>query len=153
MPAEADDMEWLFSLHKAAMGPLVEKTHGWNEDYQRQKFQERPARVKDHIVWRGDTRVGMVSCRDENDAVRVLRIEIHPRYQMQGIGTRVMRQMMDRASAASKDVALQVNKLNSARRFYEKLGFIETSENETHYLMRWTARELTADGVQTDTER
>jgi RimJ/RimL family protein N-acetyltransferase len=58
--------------------------------------------------------------------------------QRQGIGTSVIQQVLDEARRSGKPVALQVLKVNPARRLYERLGFSVTGENETLYFMKAT---------------
>jgi ribosomal protein S18 acetylase RimI-like enzyme len=46
--------------------------------------------------------------------------------------------VLDEARRSGKPVALQVLKVNPARRLYERLGFSVTGENETLYFMKAT---------------
>ena len=65
-------------------------------------------------------------------------IAVTPDLQGQGIGTSVIHQVLDEAKRSGKPVALQVLKVNPARRLYERLGFSVTGENETRYFMKAT---------------
>lgn len=38
-PATADDYEFLYQLHVAAIKPAVEATGGWDEAFQQEHFQ------------------------------------------------------------------------------------------------------------------
>jgi hypothetical protein len=39
-PADASDKNFLWWLHRATMREYVDKTWGWNDDWQRQRFDE-----------------------------------------------------------------------------------------------------------------
>jgi len=54
----------------------------------------------------------------------------------QGIGSRVMRAVIDEAAYEGKAVTLGVMKINPARRLYERLGFSVTHEDQYKFYMR-----------------
>jgi ribosomal protein S18 acetylase RimI-like enzyme len=60
-----------------------------------------------------------------------------PEFQNRGIGTTIIQWAIDQAVATQKALRLQVFKINPARRLYERMGFIETGEKETHIQMEW----------------
>jgi ribosomal protein S18 acetylase RimI-like enzyme len=96
-----------------------------------------PALSRDIIVVDG-TPVGalMVS---EQDVITLADISVHPEHQRRGIGTGVLRDLLDRAQACGKDVILHVDHCNPARSLYERLAFAATSQNELQVEMRWKA--------------
>lgn len=54
----------------------------------------------------------------------------------QGIGTRLMRELLDSlAQAGYSKISLAVQKANYAVRMYKKLGFTVTGENDEEYIM------------------
>ena len=70
---------------------------------------------------------------ERESAVFIDQVEITPKYQSQGIGTALIKDIV----ARGRPVDLGVLKVNvDARRFYERLGFRVTGETETHYNMR-----------------
>jgi len=74
---------------------------------------------------------------EERDADIFLRvIEILPAHQGQGIGFRIIRQIIDDASSKQKPVYLRVLKVNPARGLYERLGFSVIEETDTHFIMK-----------------
>jgi len=62
-------------------------------------------------------------------------IELLPECQNRGIGTHLIKTVIQDAEAKGKRVALQVLKVNPARQLYERLGFVMTGETATHILM------------------
>ncbi len=136
-PATAQDFDFLFALHEAAMRAYVEDTFGpwqadWQRDYFRKHFDPADLRI---IQWDGAD-VGVLAVQARNEELFLALIEIHPAYQRQGIGTAVMRALLAEAREQGKPVALQVLKVNlPARSLYQRLGFGVTGENDTHYIM------------------
>jgi ribosomal protein S18 acetylase RimI-like enzyme len=135
-PATSDDDAFLFDLHRAAMGPLVEQLWGWDDAVQRSMFATSLARGDVMVIERGGHAVGTITLREEDDHVFVGNIEVLPAYQGQGIGGQVLRMVMADADANNLPVRLQVLKINRAAcRLYERLGFVHTGETDTHLLM------------------
>ena len=62
-------------------------------------------------------------------------IRVAPEYQGQGIGTRLIGEMLREAHQQGLPVTLRVLKVNPARRLYERLGFVVVGETQTHHLM------------------
>jgi len=59
-----------------------------------------------------------------------------PAQQRRGIGTRVLRMLIDEWTPTGRPVVLGVLKNNPARRLYDRLRFIVTGETEMKFMMR-----------------
>jgi ribosomal protein S18 acetylase RimI-like enzyme len=71
---------------------------------------------------------------NEHEAETVLvSIRLLPRFQNKGIGTKIIREILD---SSKNPVRLQVLKVNPALNLYKRLGFKVFAENETHFSMR-----------------
>lgn len=69
-------------------------------------------------------------------AVPELAVSVYPQYRGNGIGTRLVRQMIGLLSEKGyAKVSLSVQKDNYARRLYQKAGFEIVDENEQEYIM------------------
>jgi ribosomal protein S18 acetylase RimI-like enzyme len=134
--AGSGDRDWLYDLHKQTLKPYAELVYGWDKTQQREMFVARFSKGTDYLILLGDTRAGMVSYAEDAEDIRILRIEILPELQRQGIGTAVVGRIIDMAREAAKSVSLRVLRVNPARRLYERLGFRVTSETETHYYLK-----------------
>lgn len=133
-PATLKDKEFLRSLHRETLREYVEQTWGWDEEWQRKRFDERfdPADMR-IIVVEGDD-VGMLKVGREEDRIFLENILIAPSHQRRGIGTQLIQSLMEEADERGVPLRLQVLKVNPARRLYERLGFREigTSEMDVH---------------------
>jgi ribosomal protein S18 acetylase RimI-like enzyme len=68
---------------------------------------------------------------------RVIDIAFMPEHCGQGLGTALMRDLMDEAQAAGKAVTIHVEKFNPALRLYRRLGFETIEDKGVYDLMRW----------------
>ena len=64
-------------------------------------------------------------------------VSLYPEYRNHGIGTELMRSMLEELrDAGYRQASLAVQKANYAVRMYQKLGFQTIDENEEEYIMR-----------------
>jgi ribosomal protein S18 acetylase RimI-like enzyme len=66
------------------------------------------------------------------DEICILDIALLPEHRGAGIGTAVLQDLLREADGAGRRVTLQVARSNPARRLYERLGFVTTSEDEVY---------------------
>jgi ribosomal protein S18 acetylase RimI-like enzyme len=137
-PATPADHDFLFNLHRGALGPYVEAVWGWDEEEQLAIFDARFAPERWQIVRSGDADVGVLILVREDAAWTVSLISLLPEWQGRGIGSSLLRTVLDEAAASDRPVLLRVLHANPrARAFYERLGFACVDEIETHAYMRW----------------
>jgi GNAT superfamily N-acetyltransferase len=118
------------------MRPYVEKTWGWDEQWQAQYFRDRFDPATREIIEGDGVPIGCISVERREHCIFFAVIEIAPDHQSRGIGTELIRDLLNEADGRGVPVELQVVKVNPARRLYERLGFAVIGETETHYLMR-----------------
>lgn len=85
---------------------------------------------------------GRLYVDERPDEIRVMDIAVLPEYRGRGIGTRLMRGLMDKAGRAGKSVSIHVEQFNPALHWYTRLGFAAEDDFGVYLLMRWTAIEL-----------
>jgi ribosomal protein S18 acetylase RimI-like enzyme len=74
---------------------------------------------------------------------RLIDIAFLPEHRGKGYGEALLRDLMDEAAAAGKDLSIHVEKFNPAMRLYKRLGFEVEEDKGVYDLMRWKAsREL-----------
>jgi ribosomal protein S18 acetylase RimI-like enzyme len=131
------DFDFLYELHKVALGAHVQAIWGWDEAAQQQMFRDRFRLVPGSIVIVDGADSGMVCIEERADSVYLNGIELHPRVQRRGIGAALVRKCVEAAAARGVPATLRVFKINvGARRLYQRLGFAIVGESETHYDMR-----------------
>ena len=136
-PATTADLPWLFELHREALGPSVEATWGWDEDFQSAHFRDRFDVERDRILQLEGQDVGGLRCRTEEDALHLDYIAIAAAHRNRGLGERVVRDLMGRAETLGLPLLLGVLRANRAVGFYERLGFRRVKEDALRILMEW----------------
>lgn len=136
-PAARAESEALFAIHRAALERYVAETWGsWDQEMQQVFWVEYwPASRQAILI--GDELAGFLDLEERPGTVWVGNIELHPRFQNFGVGSAMLREIQGDAVSRGFGVSLQVLKVNPARRLYERLGFRETGQTETHYQMAW----------------
>jgi GNAT superfamily N-acetyltransferase len=129
-------MELIYSILRAALGPYVEQTWGkWDEAAQRQRF-DGATRAEDHsIIELEGLPVGCLCLKKSDVELCLVRLFVLPEFQNRGLGTRILREVLEVADQHRLPVRLRVLRVNPARRLYERHGFAVVGESETHYSM------------------
>jgi GNAT superfamily N-acetyltransferase len=135
-PATDGDYDFLWWLHCATMTPYVEKTWGWDEQWQAKYFRDHFDPTTRQIIEGGGVPIGCISVERREACIFLATIETAPDYQSQGIGTKLIQGLCSEADGKGVPVELRVLKANPARRLYERLAFAVVGETATHYLMR-----------------
>ncbi len=68
---------------------------------------------------------------------RIIDIAFLPEHRRKGYGEPLLRDLMEEAAAAAKDVSIHVEKFNPAMRLYLRLGFQVEEDKGVYDLMRW----------------
>lgn len=135
-PANDADFARLYQIHREAIGPWVEATWGtWDEAVQPAFFEAMIGRGLLQVVEVSGETSGLIEVDDRFDRIDIMNIEVIPAVQKRGIGTGLLRAILERANG--RTVHLQVLKVNPARRLYERLGFKHVGETSTHFQMAW----------------
>jgi ribosomal protein S18 acetylase RimI-like enzyme len=137
--ARADDYDFLVALHEATMREYVERVWGWDDAEQERILRSRFRPQRWQIVQSENHDIGLLVVEDEPGGIRLAEIELLPAWQGRGIGSAIVRWLMQEAAAAGKPLTLRVLRVNErARGLYERLGFRPFKEIETHVYLRWT---------------
>jgi ribosomal protein S18 acetylase RimI-like enzyme len=135
-PAATNDKEFLWWLHQATMREYVDKTWGWDDNWQRERFDAGFDPNTLQIIEADHETIGYISVQRKPEEIFLTSIEIAPGFQNRGIATQLILELFAEADLSRKPVRLFVLKVNPARRLYERLGFECVEETNTHYVMR-----------------
>jgi GNAT superfamily N-acetyltransferase len=136
-PANADDRDFLFELHRLTMRPYVEAIWGWDDDEQARIFDETFTPDDRQIIQIDAEDAGVLAVTESEQEIWLELIEIDPRRQGAGVGTAVVRSLLRRAADTDRRVALRVLRTNvAARSLYERLGFVAFRETDVRVYLR-----------------
>ncbi len=121
------------------MREYVEGTwHSWDDAIQGARFEDPEEVAKLSILLVERRKAGLLHVVRNATDMYLANIQIHPEFQNRGLGSLVVRGVMDEARGRGQPLRLQVLKVNAAaRRLYERLGFRAFDETPTHVLMIW----------------
>ena len=72
-----------------------------------------------------------------SDVIRLVDIALLAGYRSAGIGSELLRRLLDEAAAAGRPVVLHVARSNRARTLYQRLGFAVTMRDDVYLEMQW----------------
>ncbi len=128
--ATAGDREYCFDLHKAALGPYVTQIWGWDEQVQRALHARVFAPGRWQIVTADGVDAGVLHVERRPTEIYLGRIEVHPDHQGHGIGSRLLRTLLEQARLEGLDLTLDVLAVNRrAHALYRRLGLREVARH------------------------
>ena len=86
--------------------------------------------------------VGRLIVDRSGDGMQIVDLAILPQYQGAGVGSSVVRGLIDEARAAGWPLRCQVELSNPARSFWESLSFVARGTNGAHLSMECDARSV-----------
>ena len=136
-PATTGDLELCYEITKDAMRDHVVQTWGdWNEDEQRAKHRQNYTPATHRIVLCGEAPAGLLAVEDEPQHVWLVKLYLLQPFRGQGLGTRLLRQVIQEADDLRKPVRLRVLRVNhGAWRLYERHGFSVVGEEPERLFM------------------
>lgn len=147
-PVEPQDDEFLLTVYTSTRDEelsQVEWGEGQREAFLRQQFTAQreqydgrfPDADYDVILLDGRT-VGRLWIGSDDEQMRLLDIALLPEAQNQGVGTALLKRLIEEARASGKKLRHMVFMLNpDAKRFYERLGFVGFEEFGAYLHMEW----------------
>lgn len=138
LPSSESDKEYFRTLNKACYEEVVSQQFGpWDQELQQSNFETKWKEQKFNKILLGEKVVGAFWVQELEGAMQLREIQIHPDYQGQGIGTSVIKYVIEQSRKAGKNVFLKVLFKNEAFKLYKRLGFVETGKNEHQYEMQY----------------
>ena len=132
------DREFLYSLHCRTMRTIIEPTWGWDEAWQRNEFDRRLREYLVSVIECDGCDAGAIVLESKPDSLYIHEFQVLPEHQGRGVGTAVLRRVIDQAASRGLAVTLSVLRANPrARHLYERLGFEVTDVEEPFLHMRY----------------
>jgi ribosomal protein S18 acetylase RimI-like enzyme len=124
------------------MQPLLSALGEWDQTMARRRFNNGYHQKDACIIVEGSAPVGWMQVTDTPKALVLNQIHLVPEARGQGIGSRLIQDLMVRAAASGRGVTLAVVRNNPARKLYERLGFSVVGEDGSRLRMAWPASSL-----------
>lgn len=138
--ATSEDKELIFALKKENLRSYVEKIWGWDEDYQFRDFDRKFNDIHQFFVIEVDSRfAGFLQYYFEHPYFEVANIHLHSEYRGNGIGSNILQYLQKVCITQNRSIRLRCFKENyRAKSLYQRLGFLQIGETETHYILEYS---------------
>jgi ribosomal protein S18 acetylase RimI-like enzyme len=134
----AEDSEELFRIHRESMTEYLEQAfEGWTEERAREHHQRWMTSGTTQVILVDEQIGGSLEVVPRDGELWIVRIEIDPRFQNQGLGSAILKQVQRQAAEQLMPLVLEVFVHNPARRLYERLGFRAVSRDGPSVKMKW----------------
>jgi GNAT superfamily N-acetyltransferase len=143
-PADHDFLIELYASTRAEEMALVPWTAEQQQAFIQSQFSAQqihyaktyPTASHDVILANG-RRVGRLYVARLNDQIRIIDITVLPSERNGGIGSYLIKQLLDEAELAGKVTRIYVEQFNPSLRLFERLGFSSSEQRGIHSLMEW----------------
>ena len=134
------DSEFVYEVACKTIRPYAEQTFGvWQEAQVRSTLASNISAGATKIIMVRAEPVGILTVRELENHVQLDQLFVLPEYQRSGIGTQLVGAIVQRAKQLGVPVRLRVLRVNPAKRLYERLGFLVTSEEPERFYMQSAA--------------
>lgn len=145
-PVTSADEEFLFSVYASTRSEELARvpwTKEQKDAFVRMQFvaqqQHYPAQYPqaNHDVISADgVPVGRIYLDGSGEGLHILDVTVLPQYRSAGIGSKVLRQVLDEAARRSVPVTIYVESFNPSLRLFQRLGFQVAEENGFQLLLK-----------------
>ena len=117
----------------------------WQFEMQRREYDSRFPDARYEVILVDNQPAGRIWVGSDDEQIRLLDIALLKEFQNRGVGTVLLRGLMEEAARASKVLRHMVFVLNNdAHRFYERLGFVIIEDLGAYKHMEWRKKEQEA---------
>ena len=110
----------------------------WQFDLQRREYDVRFPDAEYKVILVDDQPAGRIWIGRDREQIRLLDIALLSQFQNRGVGTLLLRRLMDESNRSGKALRHMVFVLNNdAHRFYERLGFVVIEDFGAYKHMEW----------------
>ncbi|UXY22202.1 GNAT family N-acetyltransferase [Streptomyces cynarae] len=134
-PASVSDVEAVVELRAVVMRADLERLGRYDEQRVRQRLRDRFDPAHTWVIEVGGAFAGCVALRPAEDAHWLEHFYLAPDLQGSGIGSGVLRELLERCDSRGVLVRLNVLQGSPARRLYERHGFTAESEDPVDVFM------------------
>ncbi len=148
-PIREDDRQFLYELYATTRAEEM-KIVPWTDEEKAQfvalQFRaqsEHYAKYYDvaqfFVIEQDGRPIGRIYYDRQPDDVCIVDITLLPELRGAGLGTILLREVLDSAARDGISVSIHVESFNPALHLYQRLGFQQVDTNGVYYLMKWEA--------------
>lgn len=134
-PAAPEDFDYCARLYFEGMEKIIKELN-LNMDAQVAGLRQRWDVTQVRVIALDGTDIGWLQSFEKDNTLFLGQLFVDGAFRRQGIGTEVVKALIEEATTAGRAMTLGVVKTNPALRLYERLGFRTTHEDERKFYMR-----------------
>ncbi|GAA1723357.1 GNAT family N-acetyltransferase [Fodinicola feengrottensis] len=127
--ASLADLEMIAELRAVVMRPDLERLGRFDKHRVRQRLRDSFSAQHTSIILADDAFAGCVTLRPVESGLLLEHFYLEPGLQGRGLGSAVLRTLLERADADGAPVRLNVLQGSAARRLYDRHGFTVEEQN------------------------
>ena len=104
---------------------------------QQQHYQSQYPDADHHVILSDDRPVGRLYVARLSQEIRIVDLALLPEARGRGLGTSIIKDLMDEAARVGKPLRIYVESFNPSLRLFERLGFCKVGEQDFYLLMQW----------------
>ena len=135
LPADELHREFSYQVKKSAYGEYITQIWGWDESIQRDFHTEDWQQKRPEIITYGNKPVGTIAVIESENCIEIEQFIILLEYQNQGIGSYLLKRILDKADRVGQLTTLKVLKNNPVKSLYVRYGFEIVGFDGTFYSM------------------
>jgi ribosomal protein S18 acetylase RimI-like enzyme len=131
-----DLLRRVYASMRAEELALVAWTDAEKDAFLRHQFDAQDSYYREHydgatfdVIEVDGEPVGRLYVARWAEEIRIMDIALLPEHRGAGVGTQLLRALLEEGRAAGKRVSIHVEHENPARQLYERLGFVQTAES------------------------
>jgi ribosomal protein S18 acetylase RimI-like enzyme len=148
-PINENDLPFLYKLYAGTRESELEQT-GWNENEkttflemqfnaQHTYYQQVYAGEQFSVIQLNNFSIGRLYVGRWTGEIRIIDIALLPQYRRQGIGRKLLQDILEEARLNHKIVSLHVENDNPAISLYSQLGFSEVDNEGFYKRLQWSS--------------
>ena len=146
-PVKESDDEFLLTVYASTRAEEMERvpwTAEQKDAFVRMQFAAQKShyaaeypRASHDMICADGTPVGRIYLDRDAGRLHILDITVLPQHRNAGIGSFLLRQLLQEAAGSSKPVNIYVENFNPSLRLFKRLGFQVAEENGFQLLLKW----------------
>lgn len=146
-PVRPDNEEFIYAVYASTRAEEMAIVP-WNDEQREMFLRSQFAAQQKHyqgyypeaahqIILLDEQPVGRLYVDRQEQEIRILDITVLPEQRGGGIGSLLIKQLMDEAAAANRGLTIYVESFNRSRSLFERLGFVPIEEEGFQLLLEW----------------
>ena len=155
-PTRPEDDAFLFEVYASTREDELNHL-GWDKtrkasflkmqfDAQHRYYRSQFPDADFNVVLHKNKRIGRLYIHRRANEIRIVDIALLSEHQSEGIGTALLRGLMEEATREKKPIRIHVEKFSPALGLYKRLGFVDRGDTGVYFVMEWNPPAIVPTG-------